>query len=145
MRIQVGTQVKLPEIDKLSKSVQRMVQRAVAKTAFTMEADAKKLAPVDTGALRASILVEGGAVRNLDALSKQWNRLYDMSTRRRGKTVFVTVRPPVPGNKFAAIVAPHMEYGVWQEQRKRYMQGALLKNRGLLQANVAAALAEAKK
>lgn len=71
----------------------------IATVAFAIEREAKVRAPVDTGALRASIytkLKQGG----------------HQPTQREG-AVYVDL--PDPESELEAIVGPTVEYGIWQE------------------------------
>lgn len=98
-----------PLTDFTDKAVERLSE-AVRKTAFAIEGDAKILAPVDTGALRASI--------------------YTVTDRSSGfsSAVAGTSRPdqiaqemPLSPSPLIAFVAVGMEYGIYLEYGTRHM------------------------
>lgn len=89
-------------LDGIIKHLDGNVGEAVAKVAFAIEAKAKLLAPVDTGALRASIytsLKDGGM--GTKAMS-------EASALRPG---VLTDALPVPRDNHTAYVGPSVEYG----------------------------------
>lgn len=90
-------------LDAIIKNLGGNVEQAVAKAAFAIEGRAKRKAPVDTGALRASIYVsmQGHADRSSQAMA-------EAHSRRPGVT---TNALPVPRDKQTAFVGPSVEYG----------------------------------
>lgn len=89
-------------LDAILKHLDSNVANAVAKAGFAVEARAKIKAPVDTGALRASIytsLKDGG--RGSEAMSEARGRNPDVTTQAL----------PVPRDDHTAYVGPSVEYG----------------------------------
>jgi HK97 gp10 family phage protein len=58
-----GIELNTRELDRISGELEARAERLISATAFQIQADAKTFAPVDTGALRASIHVEPQAER----------------------------------------------------------------------------------
>lgn len=89
-------------LDDLIKHVGGDVAEAVAKTAFAVEARAKVKAPVDTGALRASIYVstKGGS---------RFSKARSAAAALRPNTGINEL--PVPSDDHTAYVGPSVEYG----------------------------------
>lgn len=89
-------------LDAIIKNLSGNVANAVAKAAFSVEARAKIKAPVDTGALRASIyasLQNGG--RGTEAMGEA-----------RARNPEVETHPlPVPTDNHTAYIGPSVEYG----------------------------------
>lgn len=141
--IEYKVSTRLPSLKGLAKHASEELRKAVARTALKIESDAKLLAPVDTGALRASILPYGGALRSAqprpDALRLGAIREAAKLGKKSRRRVPFVPGPPAPGSHEAR-VSVHVEYGYWQEKKRRYMAGAIRKNRGLLKEQVAAAL-----
>lgn len=93
-------------LDGILKNTDRNVAEAVAKVAFTVEANAKILAPVDTGALRASIYT---------SLAHGGNGSQAM-TEARTRNPDANVLPlPEPQDDHTAYVGPSVEYGLGVE------------------------------
>lgn len=89
-------------LDAILKHLDANIANAVAKAGFAVEAEAKLAAPVDTGALRASIytsLHNGG--RGTQA----------MSEARALRPDAVTGALPTPRNGNTAYVGPSVSYG----------------------------------
>ena len=90
-------------LDKLIKHLDGNVEQAIASAAFMVEGRAKVNAPVDTGALRASIYVSmkrGGKASEAMAAAK---------ARRPEANVNAL---PEPRDNFTAHVGPSVEYGM---------------------------------
>lgn len=89
------------KLDKILKQLDGNVADAIAKASFAVEARAKLRAPVDTGALRASIYTSlAGGGRSDDAMA-------DALSRRPG----VETNPlPIPRDNHTAYVGPSVEY-----------------------------------
>lgn len=88
-------------LDSILRKLDGNVADAIAKTGFAVEGRAKIKAPVDTGALRASIYTSlAGGGRSDDAMA-------DALSRRPG----VELSPlPVPRDNHTAYVGPSVEY-----------------------------------
>lgn len=98
-RVDLDTKV----LDGIIKHLGGNVAEAVAKVGFAIEARAKIKAPVDTGALRASIytsLHEGGRASEA------------MGEARARRPEVVTDALPVPRDSHTAYVGPSVEYGI---------------------------------
>lgn len=80
-------------------------REALRNVAFTVETLAKRRAPVDTGALRASIYT----------VMKEGKRLPEVPGEPR------RTRIPTPDGELVAHVGPSVDYGVYQEFGTRYM------------------------
>jgi hypothetical protein len=89
-------------LDRLIKRLNGNVTDAVAKTAFAVEGRAKIKAPVDTGALRASIYV------SMKRGSKG-NEAMAAARARRPEAIIEGL--PVPRDEHTAYVGPSVEYG----------------------------------
>lgn len=89
-------------LDALIKQSNGLTASAIARTAFTIERLAKMKAPVDTGALRASIYT------SLYRGSMSAEAMADAQSRRPGTK---TTPLPVPQNDWTAFVGPSVEYG----------------------------------
>lgn len=89
-------------LDAIIKNLGGNVAEGVAKAAFAIEARAKQKAPVDTGALRASIytsLKDGGMGNKA------------MGEARALRPDALTQALPVPRDDHTAYVGPSVEYG----------------------------------
>lgn len=100
-------------LDQIMENLHLNVSQAVRATAFAIEAKAKVLGKVDTGAMVNSIYVRVG---------KQPSELPVMKTEKQleaseGKRVEL----PEPENEFTAHVGPSVEYGLYQELGTRNM------------------------
>lgn len=90
-------------LDGIIKHLNGNVAEAVAKIAFTIEAKAKQRAPVDTGALRASIYT---SLKNGGMGSKA------MAAASALRPNVLTDPLPVPRDDHTAYVGPSVEYGL---------------------------------
>lgn len=70
----------------LSSKLQAELNRAIQETALAIEADAKTKAPVDTGALRASI----AAGPDFVAVGAEYGPYVELGTSRAGAQPFLT-------------------------------------------------------
>lgn len=86
-------------LNRIIRNVDDDVADVIATIAFAVERLAKENAPVDTGALRASIYTKTKAGGH-------------QPTQSDG-VVYVDI--PEPENDLVAIVGPTVEYGIWQE------------------------------
>jgi hypothetical protein len=96
--VQLDTRV----LDAMIRNLDGNVAEAVAKTAFAVEARAKILAPVDTGALRASIYT---ALKG----EERFNQARSDAASRRPNVAIAPL--PVPRDGHTAYVGPSVEYG----------------------------------
>ncbi len=96
-----STTLDTSKLDSILKRLDANVANAVAKAAFAIEGRAKVKAPVDTGALRASIYTSlkagGGDAARVEARS------------RRPEAIITPL--PVPRDDHTAYVGPSVEYG----------------------------------
>lgn len=89
-------------LDGIIKQLGGNTAEAVKKAAFAIESRAKVKAPVDTGALRASIYTS----------LQNGSRSSDAMADARGRNPDVETHPlPVPGDGHTAYVGPSVEYG----------------------------------
>lgn len=89
-------------LDSLIKNTDGNVTKAIAKAAFMVEARAKIRAPVDTGALRASIYT---------AMARSSGANKAMSEARSRRPEAKVTALPVPRDDHVAHVGPSVEYG----------------------------------
>jgi hypothetical protein len=89
-------------LDKLITHAPEMIDKAIRATAFDVEAKAKSLAAVDTGAMRASIFTSTHEESGFDAAGE----------RVIGRNAMVEPVDPTPGKPplMHAYVAPGVEY-----------------------------------
>jgi len=93
-------------LNALANALASAIARVVTKTAFDIEAQAAENAPVDTGALQASI----------------YERTYtshDRHDKTRGKGFFPLIKQPP--NQYEAYVAVGANYGIYVEMGTRRM------------------------
>lgn len=91
----------------MEKKLNTLLERIVAKTAHDIVATAQGLVPVDTGALKNSIhaVTAKGLTQYQTAAAKA-------GSKRKNAAMFPEVRP---GDKYEAVVAVGMEYGIYVE------------------------------
>lgn len=89
-------------LDGLIKNLDGDITKAVAKAAFMIEGRAKLRAPVDTGALRASIYVSMAHSTGADKA---------MSEARSRRPEAKVTALPVPRDDHVAYIGPSVEYG----------------------------------
>jgi hypothetical protein len=112
------TQFDTRVLDALIRNLDGEFAEAVARVAFTVEGIAKTLAPVDTGALRASIYTSLKGGGNFDAARSD---AIGRSNRRNGAGQIKPldssnfVQLPVPRSDTVAHVGPSVEYGAGVE------------------------------
>jgi HK97 gp10 family phage protein len=119
-----------------------LLDRAVRKVAFDIEREAKEAAPVDTGALRASIHTvtwqdDGYAAAASAAVAADPHA-----------QVFPGVRPDGPHEAVVAVAAAHgafVEMGTVRQAAQPFFRPAVEANRKKLAAAVAAAVRQALK
>jgi HK97 gp10 family phage protein len=101
--IKIDTEV----LDRLIKESPEMVDKAVRATAFGVEADAKMLAAVDTGAMRASIFT----------VTSKSNGFGAASSAASSKRPDAEINDPTPGKPplMTAYVAPGVNYAYYVE------------------------------
>lgn len=136
--IDVDVKVNVAALDQLAKRIQTNLAKAVAKTAFQIEQDAKEAAPVDTGALRASIFtVTSGSTGQAAAMAGAgFMRPGVPAARWDGQ----------PSSPFEAFVVVGVEYGIYQEfgaagrPGRFYLTGAGAQNRAFFEGEVRKAL-----
>lgn len=124
--IKISATVNSP-LDALAAHIQNEMGEVVRKAAFKIEADAAALAPVDTGALRASIftVTASGSTRGRGMGSARRKRP-GLGEARFTETV---------DDQFEAFVVVGAEYGIYQELGARgrpgkfYMTQAGARNR----------------
>lgn len=96
-------------LDKMLKDMPQKRDAIVRKAAFEIEAKAKQLAPVDTGALMSSLFTK---TKNSNTFSKATSMALEKNPKAK----------VVPENEFGqvkegeAIVGSSMEYAFWVEQ-----------------------------
>jgi HK97 gp10 family phage protein len=95
------------KLDQLIKDAPEMVDKAIRATAFSVEASAKMLAAVDTGAMRASIFTKTSRSNGFDAAGEGVI----------GKNAMVEPMDPTPTDcpLMTAYVAPGVNYAYWVE------------------------------
>lgn len=100
--MRTSSKLDITRLNELIKNVPGNVQDAVAKAAFMVEGRAKVKAPVDTGALRASIYV---------SMKRQSKGNEAMSAAKARRPEAITTPLPVPREDAVAHVGPSVSYG----------------------------------
>lgn len=94
------------ELDRIAAKVGKTCEQIIMSLAFDIEAQAKMNAPVDTGALRNSVYVEGKEKSDYQqAAAGVTSRRPDVETERH----------PAPSGKVIANVGPCVEYAEYVE------------------------------
>lgn len=129
-------------LEKLADRLEDELAVAVAKSAFLIEAYAKMNAPVDTGALRASLYTS-----TWDSGSDWGKAAAEASALRSGVTVLADIGKP--SHRLEAIVAAgvhyasHVEYGTWKQTGRFYLRNAAMANLQPIKALFAQAMRKA--
>lgn len=113
-------------LDDLANRLESELAKAVAASAFLIESHAKLAAPVDTGALRASIYTSTWN-------GSQWSgAAASASALRSGVTILADIGKP--SSNLEAIVAvgvhyaAHVEYGTFRQAGRFYLRNAAMAN-----------------
>lgn len=120
----------------LQKSLEHDLDRIVRETAFEIQTDAQERAPVDTGAMRASVFTvtgrfDGGAAAM--AAARRPRKAKDGSVR----VADVHKDYPRPKkNKDEAVVAAGVLYARWVNNRTGFFTAAIWKHRKTLREKV---------
>ena len=124
--VDVLVDVDVSGLEKLADRLEAELAGAVAKAAFLIEAYAKMNAPVDTGALRASIYTSTWN-------GSQWSgAAASASALRSGVTILADIGKP--SSNLEAIVAvgvhyaAHVEYGTFRQAGRFYLSNAAMAN-----------------
>jgi hypothetical protein len=113
-----STQLDTRVLDAIIRNLDGNVANAVAKAAFAIEGRAKLKAPVDTGALRASIYVSFKRSSGFDDAKASATQ---RSQRKNGAGVIRPLKDenfvqlPTPQDDATAYVGPSVEYGAGVE------------------------------
>lgn len=109
--IRVTANLNNPKLTKVIDGLEKNLSRAVRLTTFELEREAKRNAPVDTGALRASIfsVVDGkdGSAKALSAATKPRRSRYTAGA----KVAEVSGRFRRPNGPYQGAVAVGVKYG----------------------------------
>lgn len=100
----------LTKLEKLLKNSPEHFDKAIRATGFQVEAKAKTLAPVDTGALRNSIHT---VTHDDSTFSQAVGRIQKRKKSRAAAERAVEI--PKPDKPMVARVGPGMEYGIYLE------------------------------
>lgn len=125
--IDVLVDVDVSGLAQLADRLEAELASAVVKSAFLIEAYAKMNAPVDTGALRASLYTS-----TWDSGSDWGRASSEASALRSGVTVLADIGKP--SHRLEAIVAAgvnyasHVEYGTWRTSGRFYLRNAAMAN-----------------
>lgn len=130
IKITVTTRVNTAKLEMLLRQLKPRADQILDKSAFDIEMTAKALAPVDTGALRASIYVAGpGRMGGGAGFGKAVQSARTAGHNRgihsgRSNTKFgVAAAPPV--EELQRAIAPAVDYAVFVEDRvKPFMMPA---------------------
>jgi hypothetical protein len=149
--IRIITQLKTGPLKEFPKELRAACSKEVRITAFEIERQAKLLAPVDTGALRASIYVVTNSINERAESMAEAESLYwkDKTEAERAKGLPVSDGPGQPSDDLTAYVAVGMAYGIHQEYgtartpAKLYMTQATEMNRKPFQEAIQQAFKEA--
>lgn len=132
--------VRMPEIKALRKHAPTQLQQALRKTLMVMEVSAKTSAPVDTGALRASIhMVLFGQSDRVQAHSLAL-MLASRKKKRVGFGPGRRARTPWEGWLSTAV-----HYAPYQEGVRHFMRAAATEGQKRLKIEVEKAIAAAKR
>jgi len=142
MRVSASVDMKTPGLTRVQRALRDgKIERAVGSTAFDIQRSAQLLAPVDTGALKASIF----AITSLTNDSAE--RLAEAQLPRKSKyqeglkVAKVHSEWPRPIGRHEAVVAVGVEYGRPVNYRhKPYMTAAVWTNRRRLKERVREAM-----
>ena len=124
--VDVLVDVDVSGLEQLADRLEKELAGAVAKSAFLIEAYAKMNAPVDTGALRASLYTSTWDSSGWGLASGSAGAL------RSGVTILADVGKP--SHRLEAIVAAcvnyasHVEYGTWRMSGRFYLRNAAMAN-----------------
>lgn len=129
--IRATAKVDISNLRGLQSALEKDLDKVVRETAFEIQAEAQDRAPVDTGAMRASVFTvtnrfDGGAA-SLAAARRP----------RRSKDGDLKVAPthrdyPRPKRKDQAVVAVGVVYGFWVNLRTRWFTSAVWQKRKVL-------------
>lgn len=124
--IDITADIDVTGLDDLANRIESELAKAVAASAFLIEAHAKLAAPVDTGALRASIYTSTWN-------GSQWSgAAASASALRSGVTILADIGKP--SSNLEAIVAvgvhyaAHVEYGTFRQAGRFYLRNAAMAN-----------------
>lgn len=106
--ISLSSKVNLASLQKLGETFPKHAAFAIRQVAFSIEYDAKRNAPVDTGALKASIYTSTNEKSGYD------NALQSGMTRARSLP-FAADEAPQPESDLVAIIAVAAKYGPYVE------------------------------
>jgi hypothetical protein len=113
---------------KLIASLEKKSMEVLDKAAFDIEADAKSLAPVDTGALKNSIYVSGARGRSGGSYATNKNAAKGAASAKGKKVKFT--HEIKSASKWERIIAASVVYAVYPEfQGQPYMTPAVFRNR----------------
>lgn len=118
------------------------MERAVASAAFEIEREVKILAPVDTGALKASVYTSTYGKDNRSSALAEARGKYPgpgVKGTTHNRAMPEAGMPEKPRNRLEAIVSVGVEYGRPVNRRNGYWTKALWRNRRRLKAIIAKA------
>ena len=116
-----GITLDTSKLDKLMSAIPGRAETVLDKIAFDVEAKAKPLTNLDTGAMRSSIYVSGASGGGDYGAAAA-----DAMGRRQG----VKVADEVTANKaLERVVGVGVEYGYWQELQKPFLEPAIEEER----------------
>lgn len=133
IRVTVTVKVNTARLEQLLKMLRPKADMILDKCAFDIEATAKGLAPVDTGALRASIYVAGASGRQGGVSSAQGaaRRAGLNKGRHSGQTrTNISFSEPPSIEELQRAIGPAVSYAIFPEiQGQPYMRPAAEANR----------------
>ncbi len=112
MATSLDVQITLSGLDRLEQAVRERAAALIAKAAFDIEAAAKQLAPVDTGALKNSISAVTAQGSDYDA---------NVAAAAGLNPKAQIAAAPQPSDELEAFVVAPMEYAAYQEYGTRFM------------------------
>jgi HK97 gp10 family phage protein len=148
MKIGLSSKIDLSGLERFTDNLVPRLGQAVRQTAFAIEFDAKQNAPVDTGALRASIYTSTNQRSGYDeAVAQAVSRAMG-----EGDTLIQPApEAPQPEDELNAIVAvgvhyaPYVEFGTHKAPAQPFLTPAAEQNRPFFRELVRDALREAGK
>lgn len=125
--IDITADIDVTGLDDLANRLESELAKAVAASAFLIEGYAKMNAPVDTGALRASLYTS-----TWDSGSEWGKAAASAGALRSGVTILADIGKP--SSNLEAIVAvgvhyaAHVEYGTFRQAGRFYLRNAAMAN-----------------
>lgn len=127
--ITITTVVNKAKLEAMLRMLAPKANQILDKSAFDIERTAKSIAPVDTGALRASIYVagpggSGGRSSSYASATSGAKSASQTIGIHSGRSHGVSFGPPPAVGEFERAIGPAVSYAVFAEMHKPYMAPA---------------------